>query len=54
MAKVLNMPDAKQKGKLQGILNENKNLEIVLLQVKINKSQYRIFNTKDMEFLFQV
>ena len=52
--KRFNMPDAKQKGKLQGILNENKNLEIVLLQVKINKSQYRIFYKKDMEFHFQV
>ena len=44
-----NMPDNTQKIKFQKILKEIKNVEIVLLQVKINKSQYRIFYTTDMK-----
>lgn len=38
-----NKPDKEQKVKLQEILEKYKNLEIVLLQIKLNKFQYRIF-----------
>jgi hypothetical protein len=47
-------PDKKQKIEFQKILDTNKNLEIVLLQLKINKSQYRVFDKKYMKFLLQV
>lgn len=47
-------PKKTQKRRLQEVLEQFDNLEIVLLQVNINTSQYRIFYTEQMmEFLFK-
>ena len=48
-----NTPGETQKRRLQEILKHFDNLEIVLLQVNIEKSQYRIFYTEEMEILFK-
>ena len=48
-----NTPGETQKRRLQEILKQFDNLGIVLLQVNIEKSKYRIFYTKEMEILFK-
>ena len=48
-----NSPGETQKRRLQEILDQVKNLGVVLIQVKINKSQYRIFYDEEMDILFQ-
>jgi len=48
-----NTPGETQKRRLQEILKQFDNLEIVLLQINIEKSKYRIFYTEEMEILFQ-
>jgi len=48
-----NTPGETQKRRLQEILKQFDKLEIALLQVKIEKSQYRIFYSEDMEILFK-
>jgi len=48
-----NTPGETQKRRLQEILKQFDELEIVLLQVNIKKSKYRIFYTEEMEILFK-
>ena len=48
-----NSPGETQKRRLQEILNQVEKLGVVLIQVKINKSQYRIFYDEEMDILFQ-
>jgi len=48
-----NSPGETQKRRLQEILNQIEKLGVVLIQVKINKSQYRIFYDEEMDILFQ-
>ncbi len=49
-----NTPGEKQKIRLQEVLKQFDELEIVLLQINIKKSQYRIFYTEQVkEFFFK-
>lgn len=48
-----NSPGETQKRRLQEILSQFENLGVVLLQVKINKAQYRIFYNEELDLLFQ-
>ena len=48
-----NTPDETQKRRLQEILTQIEGLHIVLLQVKLNESQYRIFYDEEMDLLFK-
>ena len=48
-----NTPGQTQKRRMKKILEQIKGLGIVLLQVKLKKSQYRIFYNDDMNILFQ-
>ena len=48
-----NTPGETQKRRLQEILEQIDGLHIALLQVKLKKSQYRIFYDKEMEILFK-
>ena len=48
-----NTPGETQKRRLQEILTQIEGLHIVLLQVKLKKSQYRIFYDKELDLLFK-
>ena len=48
-----NTPDETQKRRLQEILTQIEGLHIVLLQVKLKESQYRIFYDEEMDLLFK-
>lgn len=48
-----NTPGETQKRRLLEILNQVEGLHIALLQVKLKKSQYRIFYDEEMELLFK-
>jgi len=52
--KSFNSPDETQKRRLKEILSTDslKNLHVALLQVKLSKSQYRIFYDEEMSHLF--
>ena len=46
-------PGETQKRRMKEILNRINNLKVALLQIKLRKSEYRIFYHDDMEILFQ-
>jgi hypothetical protein len=48
-----NAPGETQKRRLKELLKSIKGIKIALLQVKLNKGEYRIFFNEDMEVLFQ-
>ena len=48
-----NAPGETQKRRLKELLRSIKGIKIALLQVKLNKGEYRIFFNEDMEVLFQ-
>jgi len=48
-----NAPGETQKRRLKELIKSIKGIKIALLQVKLNKGEYRIFFNEDMEVLFQ-